>query len=287
MTDLHIYFRLGLSTVSDIIRLVCREIWKKLKNVCLPIPDVEKWKSIADGFKVHANVPNCVGALDGKHIRVIKPHHSGSMFYNYKHFFSIVLLAMCDSNYLFSFVDIGAYGKESDSAVFKNSALFQAVKNNKLNLPVATPASESVPEALPYVIVADEAFALSDHVMRPFGKRSLTTKRKIYNYRHSRARRFIECAFGILSNKWRIFHRPLNVDIALAEDIIKACSILHNYVRIRDGYNFDETLNICGLEELEIDLASRGSSAGYSIRDKFADYFVSMEGELPWQHRYI
>lgn len=128
MSDLHIYFRLGLSTVSHIIRQVCREIWEKLKNVCLPIPDVEKWKSIADGFKIHASFPNCVGSLDGKHVRVIKPNNSGSTFYNYKHFFSTVLLAMCDSNYLFSFVDIGAYGKESDSAIFRNSTLFQAIK---------------------------------------------------------------------------------------------------------------------------------------------------------------
>ena len=94
MTDLYIYFRLGLSTVSNIIRLVCREMWNTLKNVCLPIPDLEKWKSIADGFKVHANFPNCIGSLDGKHIQVIKPQPSGSIIYNYKHGFLIVLLAM-------------------------------------------------------------------------------------------------------------------------------------------------------------------------------------------------
>ena len=228
-----------------------------------------------------------MGALDGKHVRVIKPVNSGSMYYNYKHFFSIVFLAMCDSNYLFTFVDIGAYGKESDSAVFKNTALCDAIKNNKLNLPAATPISKYDQTALPYVIVADEAFRLSDHVMRPYGKKSLTEIRKVYNYRHSRARRYIECAFGIMSNKWRIFHRPMNVNISLAEDIIKACCILHNYVRSRDGYRFEETFTIHGFRHLHIDSESRGTSAAISIRDKFADFFDSNEGELPWQYRAI
>lgn len=133
---------------------------------------------------------------------------------------------MCDSNYLFTLVDIGAYGKESDATVFKNSGLCDAITNNKLKLPEATPISEADDDVLPYVIVADEAFALLDHVMRPFGKNSLTTRRKVYNYRHSRVRRYIECAFAIMSNKWRIFHRPMNVRVCLAEDIIKAVSYI-------------------------------------------------------------
>ncbi|KAK3894542.1 hypothetical protein Pcinc_001698 [Petrolisthes cinctipes] len=114
--------------------------------------------------------------------------------------------------------------------------------------------------------------------MRPFSKASLTTRRKVYNYRHSRARRYMECTFGIMCNKWRIFHRPLNVDLSLAEDIIKACCILHNYVRVRDGYNFEDTLTIDGFAYLQYDLASRGTRAAISIRDKFADYFVTPEG---------
>jgi ribulose bisphosphate carboxylase small subunit len=38
-------------------------------------------------LKKTANFPDCLGADDGKYIRVIKPEHSGSMFYNYKVFF--------------------------------------------------------------------------------------------------------------------------------------------------------------------------------------------------------
>jgi len=40
-----------------------------------------------------------LGALDGKHIRVQKPWNSGSFFYNYKQFFSVVLMAVVDADY--------------------------------------------------------------------------------------------------------------------------------------------------------------------------------------------
>jgi len=51
-----------------------------------------------------------------------------------------------------------------------------------------------------------------------------------------------------LSNKWRIFQRPLNISPDFAVDIVKACVVLHNFVRERDGYKFEDTLTITGLE---------------------------------------
>ncbi|XP_054259855.1 uncharacterized protein LOC128984546 [Macrosteles quadrilineatus] len=286
MTQLHIYYRLGLSTISCIIREVTKEIWISLKNECIPVITAEQWKCISNDFESVTNYPNCVGALDGKHVRLTKPWNSGSMYYNYKNYFSVVLLAMCDANYQFTFIDAGAYGKESDSSVFKKSALHAALKNKTFQLPEAQPISESS-SALPYVIVADEAFALSNHIMRPFPRKSLTRRKKVYNYRHSRARRMIECSFGLLSNKWQIFHRAMNVDVSLAEDIIKACCILHNFVRKREGYNFEETLNVTGFHELEVDVESRGTKEALTVRDKFAEYFDSPEGALEWQYRVI
>jgi hypothetical protein len=45
----------------------------------------------------------------------------------------------------------------------------------------------------------------------------------------------VECVFGILNNKWRIFQQPLNVSPEFLLDIVKACVVLHNYVRESDG----------------------------------------------------
>lgn len=55
--------------------------------------------------------PNYLGALDGKHMRIQAPPNSGSTFYNYKQFFSLVLLTTCDANYKFTWIDIDQYGE--------------------------------------------------------------------------------------------------------------------------------------------------------------------------------
>ncbi|KAF0752545.1 protein ALP1-like [Aphis craccivora] len=200
LTDLHMAFRCGITTLSRLTRRVCQAIWN-LKDICMPLSTNYQWVEIADG-----------------------------------------LLAVCDSNYRFLFVDIGAYGKSSDSLVFKNSDFWKRLQNQTLNIPAQNflPGTETL--KCPHMIVGDEAFGLSHHVLRPYGGKNLTKKKRICNYRLSEARLYIECAFRILANKWRIFHRPINVNIDFTEDIIKACCILHNFVRERDGYNFEHTL---------------------------------------------
>ena len=124
-----------------------------------------------------------------------------------------------------------------------------------------------------------------DNVMRPYCGHSLTDKKRIFNYRLSRARRYIEYCFGILVNKWRIFHRPLNVHIEFAEKIIKACCVLHNYVRLRDSYRYDHTLYNVSLNSMNVDRV-RPAVRSQTIRDRFADYFAN-EGQLPWQNKMI
>jgi len=92
----------------------------------------------------------------------------------------------------------------------------------------------------PYVFVADEAFGLHTNILRPFPGRGLNETRRIFNNRLSRARRTVECAFGVLANKWRVLHTPILVEPEFCDDIVKACCVLHNFVRKRDGCNYKE-----------------------------------------------
>ncbi|XP_008178252.1 uncharacterized protein LOC103307759 [Acyrthosiphon pisum] len=109
-------FRISQSYISRIIRLVLKSLSERLTPILLPPPTKENLKEIAMDFWIKWNFPNCVGAIDGKHIRIFAPGKSGSLFFNYKDFFSIVLLAIVDANCKFIFVDVGAYGKEGDEA---------------------------------------------------------------------------------------------------------------------------------------------------------------------------
>lgn len=164
--------------MRELVEQVCQAVWNNLKDTYLPEPSEEKWLEIAEGFKKRANFPNCIGAVDGKHIRIIKPNHSGSVNYNYKHFFSILLLAVCDADYRFVAINVGADGKESDSTVFKDSMFYQALQKDKLNVPEKFPISISRQEPMPFVLVGDEAFGLSEHIMRPYAGRNLSTQKK-------------------------------------------------------------------------------------------------------------
>lgn len=85
--------------------------------VLMPRPTKDVFVLAEKKFNERWNFPNVVGCLDGKHIRIRCPAKSGSLFYNYKHFFSIVLFALTDSNYKFMAVDIGSYGREGDAGI--------------------------------------------------------------------------------------------------------------------------------------------------------------------------
>ena len=98
-------------------------------------PTTEDWKRIEHHFYSQWNYPNCIGAVDGKHVVIQSPHNSGSQFFNYKGTFSLVLMALVDADYQFTFVDIGDYGSQSDGAVFKNSNFGQQFINGELDVP--------------------------------------------------------------------------------------------------------------------------------------------------------
>ncbi|KAF0712181.1 protein ALP1-like, partial [Aphis craccivora] len=201
----------------------------------------ETWLQISDLFYKKTNFPNCLGAIDGKHIRCKNPNHAGSLYFNYKKYFSIVLMAVVDANLNFISIDVGAYGREADPTVFRESVFGKKLYSNLLEIPEprALPSSEN--NIQPFVFVADEAFGLHTNVMRPFPGRGLNETRRVFNYRLSRARRTVECAFGVLTNKWRVLHTAILVEPEFCDDIVKACCILHNFVRKRDGCNYEET----------------------------------------------
>jgi hypothetical protein len=140
--------------------------------------------------------------------------------------------------------------------------------------------------SLPYVFVGDEAFGISVNMMRPYPPNHLTREQRIFYYRLSAARRFVECAFGILTNKWRIFHRPIHLKHLNCVAVIEASCALHNYVPERDGFRFQETLKINGLYEHDDERGrtlERGRKSAYAYRDAFANIFCSPESSVPWQ----
>ena len=84
------------------------------------------WKTIANGFNNTCNFPNCVGAIDGKHIAIKKPPKSGSLFYNHKQFFSIVLMATVNANY--EIIAAGTNERIADGGVIENTDFGKSIQ---------------------------------------------------------------------------------------------------------------------------------------------------------------
>ena len=122
------------------------------------------------------------------------PPNSGSYYLNYKHYFSIVLLAIVDADYKFLLVDVGCNGRVADGGVYRNSKINSAFEENLLNVPDPKPLP-GCSTVTPYMIVADDAFPLKTYIQKPYSQVGLTKEKRIFNYRLSRARRVVENAF--------------------------------------------------------------------------------------------
>nr|CAI5840914.1 unnamed protein product [Callosobruchus analis] len=218
----------------------------------MPSPTEEIWKTVEKNFCELWNFPNCIGAIDGKHVVIEAPANSGSLYFNYKKTFSVVLLALVDANYRFISVDVGAYGKNSDGG--------------------------------------DEAFPLSKHLLRPFPGTQIRNNisKRTFNYRLSRARRLSENAFGILTQVFRIYQRRFKMNPEHVDKIILATCCLYNFLRpalipVQSFYNNLNNDNIQNLRRV----GGNATVEAMSIRDTFANYFSSPEGAVPWQNEII
>lgn len=237
-------------------------------------------------------MPNCVSSIDGKHVRIKAPQHSGSLFFNYKDNFSIVMLALVDADYKFVAVDAGSYGKEGDSNIYRKSMIGKKIARNYFNIP----ESKVLPGTninLPHFLIGDEAFPLDKNMMKPYSRRSkLDRQKEVFNYRLCRARRVAENAFGLLSQVFRVFYTPIAIAPDTCTDLILVACCFHNL--LRDGYleinnrpyyirdeNQNPTDNM-------IDLAATTSTVhdGINVRNQFKLFFNSQIGQVSWQNNY-
>ena len=199
---------------------------------------------MAAEFHTRWNLPNCIGAIDGKHIQIKAPNQ-GSEYYNYLGYQSIILLALVDANYCITYFDVGTNGRAGDASVFRESALYRGLERNELGVPGPRPLP-SCNDPIPFFIVGDDAFPLKPYLLKPYPTKrmgdmaSMEQERRterIFNYRLSRARRISENVFGILAARFGVFRAAIHLSPDNAVIITKACLALHNFCqRQRDKH---------------------------------------------------
>ena len=294
-------FRCGVSTISEMVPQVCRAIVQAYKDEVFNLPVTpEAWKAITEQFEQRWNIPHAIGALDGKHIAIKKPHSSGSLYYNYKGFFSIPLLALVDADYKFIWIELGGKGHMSDAQIFGDSELFKGMEEETLGLPQACPltASPDDHEDIPFFILGDDAFALRKYLMKPYGRRGMTREERIFDYRLSWGSRVVENAFGILANRFRCFLGTMEQAPENVKDIAEGAVVLHNLLRMRNvaaGNDVDiDDDNIPGALRDQVDWAdvaqppaprNSATTEAKRQRDLLKAFFNSPEGAVAWQER--
>ncbi|CAN7974563.1 unnamed protein product [Ixodes persulcatus] len=296
-TSLHYQYRMGVSTVREKVMNVCSALYLYLQPSCMKFPSsAEEWLQIAAGFEQRWEFPNCIGALDGKHIRITCPQESGSYYYNYKMYYSIVLMALVDADLKAISVHAGVNGRCNDATAFRSSSLFEKLADPSCNFPPPQPLPGRT-KAVSHVIVADAAFQLSDRVMRPYGRAQLLKddknkkERRVYNVRHCTARHVVESFFGIMSSRFRVLLTTINTSPTNASLITLACCLLSNFIRVRTGS--DRVVGAAAQQQADAPedsldrlrrTGTKASGTSSSQRDEFKEYF-SNEGRVVWQYQ--
>jgi len=284
-------FRISHSYISLIIKITLSALKKHLTPIFLPDITTVDFNVRASEFWTKWNFPNCILAIDGKHVRVRSPNNSGSLFFNYKDYFSIVLLAMIDANYKFIAIDVGSFGKEGDSGIFLKSTMGKKILDGSFGFLEAKQLPGST-KVLPHVIVGDEAFRLHTNIMKPYTKKASRDdkSKSIFNYRLSRARRVTENAFGLLSQVFRVFYQPINIEPSTCDDLIIVACCLHNLLRNayleENGRAFQEYDSNEPIPTNNMIQIARGggftNAEGFAVRDSYKDFF-NHEGAVSWQ----
>ncbi|XP_037935213.1 protein ANTAGONIST OF LIKE HETEROCHROMATIN PROTEIN 1-like [Teleopsis dalmanni] len=300
--SLALSYKLGKTTVRNIVLEMCDVIWQTLSPRYLRKPTDEQYRHIATDFWQIWNMPNCVGAIDGKHVAIKSPQRSDSQFN------SIVLLAACDAMYCFTTASVGAYESESqsDRGIFRVTSFGKNLAEDKLTLPRSIPLPLTS-QPFPHYFIADCAFPLKNNLMKPFPGDGDDTNRtqKVFNYRLSRTRRVIENAFGILTARWRVMRTSMEFNPENVEKIVLACLVLHNFVMLNDtqrwycpqnftdiemednsvvrGEWYNELIPAGGPLPSVTSFVRRGPDNAYNLRMYLANYFVN-EGAIPFQN---
>lgn len=203
-------------------------------------------------------------------------------------------MAISDARYKLIYVDVGCNGRLSDGGIFNKCSFGKAMDMDKLSLPIPAPLPGRE-KPVPFVLVADDAFALRPNLMKPFPGQDLSATQRIHNLRLSRARHVVENTFGIMARRFQVLRKPINLDADKTKRVTLAICALHNLL-IDKNLACYESSNLtpgesnnhdgCGTMEETEEIPVMPEKAK-EIREEFSAYFVSPIGELDWQYENI
>lgn len=173
--------------------------------------------------------------MDGSHIPILgmEAQHQ-SQYYNYKQFFSVVLLAVYDNKGLFRWICAGAPGSCGDSGIFKWSHFYQQIIDDQ-----KLPENERVVIGPDKVTLGDSAFQNCEWLLTPIDN-PVNREQRFYNHNHSSSRFVIAHCYGRFKWKFQCCRHRMYFQLSEVPHVIKACALLYNFILLKEGIGRDE-----------------------------------------------
>ena len=255
-------FGVAHSTVCTIVHSTCQAIVNSLLRKYVKFPTGNALKDVIRNFESKWGFPQCVGAIDGSHIPICAPLQNHTDYYNRKGWYSMVVQAVVDHDYLFRDICVGWPGSVHDARIFVNSSIYKRITEDKLI--ESTGFRTILGQHITPCIIGDSAYPMQTWLLKPFShSTSLNSQQKYFNYRLSRARIVVENAFGRLKARWRRLMKRNDMSTEHIPTVISACCILHNLCEIHGEYFNDMWLS--NASEYEQPISSLPSTSSSSI----------------------
>lgn len=290
-------FDIPMSSIGEIIQRMVKCLLSVKKQFIFFSHSINDADETAQYFKekIGCDKFNMVaGCLDGTLCKIKRPklRQNPNAYRDRKGNHSINVQAICDHKKTFLYVNCGFPGSCHDSWVWKRSSCF--TKN-------LFPPGD-------YAILADSGYFLCDKPLTlvPYKKAKNTERLKPEEFRFNeslkQARKFVEMAFGLLKQRWRILlDNNIECSLKLSIGIIFVCFILHNLcMRSNDEYELQKDLVfIDGDEEGDEDGETRdnntireyGSKKATLLRKELTNYIsrIPLAASVPHldDHQYF
>ncbi|CAM4586167.1 unnamed protein product [Lepidochelys kempii] len=213
-------FGVSKSTVGTAVMQVASAITELLLSRVVTLGNVQV---IVDGFAA-MRFPICGGAIDGTHIPILAPEHQAAEYINRKGYFSMCCKHWWITRDVSSTSTSVRDGRERYARIFRNSGLFQKLQQGTF-FPDQKITVGDV--EMPIVIFEDPAYPLMPWLMKPYTG-ILDSSQELFNYRLSKCRMVVECAFGSLKVRWCSLLTRLDLSETNIPIVITACCVLHN-----------------------------------------------------------
>ena len=233
-------FGIAVCTASTVIAQVCKAICRRMapNYIHLPKTHADMREKISE-FESKYGMKQAFACIDGTHIPIQCPNESSQDYFNYKHFYSINVQAVCDYRGYFLDIECMWPGSVHDAKVYANSSINKKMRSN--TFPIVYQLVQGC--RIPCYLIGDPAYPLTPFCMKEYDSCS-NNEQVVFNNILRSARNPVECAFGRLKARWGILTRKMDLKLEMVPVVVYSCFVLHNFCEKHKSYINEELVKV-------------------------------------------